>query len=370
MTYKVVGIDFSHLHMGDLLRLAERNEDAEIVGICDESDDPTLGLESTAREFGLTEDQIYRDHERCLDEADPDVAFLCPVPADHATWVENVAAAHDDCAIVLEKPFATSLEHADRMIEATEDRVFAINWPLAFYRTNRTAKRLVDEGRIGEVTEVHYYDGNRGSGRFTDVEYSEGGEMHFAAGEREDIAAAAESWWHQPEAGGGSLHDYMGYGTTLGTWYRDGELPTEVTCETFEPEWSEVDTHAVAIARYDTGLSKYETRWGCFTDPWFDQPQPKCGFVLVGTEGTISSYDYEDTIRVQDEDNPGGYEVEVDELDAPNQDVLQHVVHCLDTGEDVSFPPLTPSLCRKGQRIVDTAVASAERGGPVDLLDR
>ena len=46
-------------------------------------------------------------------------------------------------------------------------------------------------------------------------------------------------------------------------------------------------------------LSKFETRWGTFTDPWTLQPQPKCGFVIVGSEGTISSYDYEEVIRVQ-----------------------------------------------------------------------
>ena len=38
----------------------------------------------------------------------------------------------------------------------------AINWPLAWYRSHNTAKRLLDEGRIGDLIEVHYYDGNRG----------------------------------------------------------------------------------------------------------------------------------------------------------------------------------------------------------------
>ena len=38
----------------------------------------------------------------------------------------------------------------------------AINWPLAWYRSHNTTKRLLDEGRIGDLVEVHYYDGNRG----------------------------------------------------------------------------------------------------------------------------------------------------------------------------------------------------------------
>jgi glucose-fructose oxidoreductase len=63
-----------------------------------------------------------------------------------------------------------------------------------------------------------------------------------------------------------------------------------------------VDQHSITIVRYDianSGLSKFETRWGTFTDPWTNQPQPKCGFVLVGRNGTISTYDYEKQIRVQ-----------------------------------------------------------------------
>jgi glucose-fructose oxidoreductase len=216
------------------------------------------------------------------------------------------------------------------------------------------------------VVEVRYYDGNKGSGRFEQVEYTDAGEMHFAGGDEEDVAAAAETWWHQAEAGGGSLVDYLGYGTNLATWFRDGELPLEVTTETHTPEWSEVDVQSITIADYgDGGLSTFETRWGTFTDPWVNQPQPKCGFVVTGTDGTISSYDYEETVRVQDQDNPEGYEVEVDELEAPLQDQVQYMVHCLETDQDVEFPPLSPSHCRESNRILVAARKSAEREEPV-----
>ena len=48
-----------------------------------------------------------------------------------------------------------------RAMEGT-DKLLAINWPLAWYPPHRTARRLIAEGEIGEVIEVHYYDGNRG----------------------------------------------------------------------------------------------------------------------------------------------------------------------------------------------------------------
>ena len=368
-TYTVVGINFDHFHMGDNLRVVEECPDTELVSICDEDrGSSTLDLHETAEEFDIPDDRVYTDHKACIEETDPDIVILCPSPADHVEWVEKVAEYGVN--IILEKGTALNEDGYDRMIDAMENSggKFLTNWPLAWYRSHRTTKRLIDEGTVGDVVEVHYYDGNKGSGRFEDVGYGEGGEMHFSGGDQADVAAAADLWWHQPEAGGGSLIDYLGYGTNLATWFRDGELPVEVTTRTDVPEWSQVDIQSVTTARYEgKGLSTYETRWGTFTDPWISQPQPKCGFVVTGTEGTISSYDYEETVRVQDEDTPEGYEVDVDDLEAPIENQVQYLVHCLDNNEPIEFAPLSPEHCRESNRILLAARESAERDEPASV---
>ena len=79
----------------------------------------------------------------------------------------------------------------------------------------------------------------------------------------------------------------------------NGEAPIEVTSVVDETPGIEVDQHSITVCRYARGLSKFETRWGTLTDPWTQQPQPKCGFVLVGTDGSISSYDYDDFVTLQ-----------------------------------------------------------------------
>lgn len=368
-TYTVAGINFDHFHMGDNLNIVRNNPNTELVAIADEDlEESTLGLWETASELGLDDDQVFEDHQACLEAVDPDIVVMCPSPADQVEWVEKVApyGVH----VVLEKSTALTNEGYDRMIQAMEDGggTFLTNWPLAWYQSHRTTKRLIDEGTIGDVVEVHYYDGNKGSGRFEKVEYTEAGELHFAGGDQEDVAAAAETWWHQEAKGGGSLVDYLGYGANLATWYRDGELPVDVTTRTHVPEWSEVDIQSVTVARYEgKGHSKLETRWGTFTDPWVHQPQPKCGFVITGTAGTISSYDYESTVKVQDEETPEGYEVEVDELEAPVRDQFEYLVHCLDNDVKPEFPPLDPYHCRESNRIVVAARQSAQQDGPVSV---
>ena len=355
-TWKIVGLDFSHMHMGDNLRFAHLHPAAEIVGIWDAVPHRML---PAIEEFGLA-DRVFDDWRACLEETKPDLVLLCPPTGAHADWVERVAPY--GAAILMEKPFAATLPEADRMIAAAKEHgvPLAINWPLAWYPPHVTAKRLLDEGTIGRVTHVNYYDGNRGP-------------LYHLEAKRETDAAfrraeKAKSWFYRRAEGGGALLDYLGYGTTLGTWFLNGAAPVEVTCMTDEPDGLEVDEHSITIARYATGLCRFETRWGTFTDPWVHQPQPKCGFEINGTDGTITNYDYEDTVRVQTREHPEGLVLPVDAAAPPMQNPVQYMLHRLEHHLPIEGP-LSPAMCRIGQQIVDSAVLAAREKRTVDLVD-
>ncbi|GMV64860.1 MAG: dehydrogenase [Candidatus Hinthialibacteria bacterium] len=355
-TWRFAGINFDHMHMGDLLRMVQEHPEGEIAGICHEDREAMLPV---ASRLSIPADKIFTDYRECLAKTRPDAAILCPATARHGEWTCKVAEFN--VHLFVEKPFAASLAEADSMIEAARrtGKLLAINWPLAWYPPHNTAKRIVDRGEIGELIEVHYYDGNRGP-------------LWHVADKAETSAEAAEkkseSWFYQAACGGGSLLDYLGYGATLGTWFLNGKKPIEVTTVVDQPPGLEVDEHSVTVARYDTGLSKFETRWGTFTDPWTHQPQPKCGFILKGTEGTISSYDYENTIYVQTRDCLAGKTVPVDSLEPPRQNPIQYFIHCLNSGEPIRGP-LSPEISRIGQQIVDSAVLSARLKRTVPLVD-
>jgi glucose-fructose oxidoreductase len=343
--WKVAGINFDHFHMGDLLRMALEHPQVDLVGISDERPER---MAAAIQSFSIPADRVFSDAAACLETTRPDVVILCPATADHAKWTEFVApyGVH----ILIEKPFAATLQEADRMIAAAEraERQLAINWPLRWYPSHATAHRLIREGRIGQVTQVHYYDGNRGP------------LWHGAEKIAHEPTAAekAHSWFYRRAAGGGSLLDYLGYGATLGTWFFGNQRPIEISCLIDQPADLEVDEHSITIARYATGLSKFETRWGTFTDPWTHQPQPKCGFVICGTAGTLSSYDYESTVRLQSRSEPGGVEIPVDRLDAPGSNPIEYFLDCLSRDKPVDGP-LSPQVSRIGQQIVDTAYQSA-----------
>ena len=341
------------MHMGDLLRTAFNDPQVEIVGVCD--DEPAR-MQMTIRNFNIPAGRVFTDVDECIEKSRPDFVILCPATARHAEYVERVAPHR--VHILVEKPFAASLKDADRMIAAARKHkvLLAINWPLRWYPSHCTAYRLLTEGRIGELEEIHYYDGNRGP-------------LWHTADKIETTPTPAmkrKSWFYHKAQGGGSLLDYLGYGSTLGTWYHGSRKPLEVTAVTDSPNGSEVDEHSITIARYACGLSHFETRWGTFTDPWKLQPQPKCGFVLKGTDGTISSYDYEPAVRLQTRNQPRGTDIPVDKLMPPFENPIQYFIDCL-RRDRAPEGPLSTGICRIGQQIVDSALLSVKLKKTVQL---
>ena len=88
---------------------------------------------------------------------------------------------------------------------------------------------------------------------------------------------------------------------------------------------------------------------------------------LKGTEGSISSYDYESTIRLQTRQRPDGINVPVDVLQPPMQNPVQYFLHCLDNSVPLEGP-LSVEVSRVGQQMVDTAWRSAEKKRTLPLI--
>jgi len=125
---KVAGLNFDHMHMGDLLRKCQEHPGVEIAGICDEE---PARMRAAIANFQIPPSRVFTDPHRCLELTKPDFVVLCPATAQHATYVELVAGHR--VHMLLEKPFAATLSDADRMIAAAKkaQRLLAINWPAA-----------------------------------------------------------------------------------------------------------------------------------------------------------------------------------------------------------------------------------------------
>lgn len=338
MTWRVVGANFDQMHMNTNLVWAADHPEVEVVGLCDEHPETSTGsLEDAAADCDAPPDRRYEDLETCIEETRPDIVIGGPMNSEHPRFVERVL--EHDIHVAIEKPFATSLADADRMIDADGDSAgrLAVNWPITWSPVHQTVKRLVADGTVGEILEVQYYGGNAG-------------------------APPNDSWFYDAESGGGSLLDYLGYGATFATWFRDSELPRTVSAHTYPRSNDGIDRQSVSVCRYETGLSTLQTSLRMPTHPWEHDSTPAKGYDIVGTHGAVTTRQHGVPIRVQTADKPEGYAVEPDPLEAPQANLVQYLVHCFRTDEPF-VGPTDPAFCREAQRIIETAQRSAAADG-------
>jgi predicted dehydrogenase len=125
------------------------NPAARIVAVCDTSRERA---EEKAREWGA--ERAYTDWSRLLADSRVDaVDIITP-----QRWHEEMALAAVSAGkhVSVQKPMTVSLASADRMVAAAErsSRVFKLCENYLFYPPLVQAKRLIDEGRIGEPTSM------------------------------------------------------------------------------------------------------------------------------------------------------------------------------------------------------------------------
>lgn len=129
--------------------------------------------EALARQYGA---DATADWEAVLGRDDVDVVDICTLPVLHFEMA--VRAAQAGKHVLVEKPIATTLEDADRMITAARQAgvKLAVIHQLRFSTINRRMKELLDRGVIGKPFFIDvtyctfrpqaYFDANeRGTGK-------------------------------------------------------------------------------------------------------------------------------------------------------------------------------------------------------------
>ena len=117
----------------------------EISAVADPDEDSRIGLRKDTGATGM-----YADWRELLDRERPDVVCLCSrLPAQHPDVV--IGAAGAGCHIYCEKPFAASLEQADRMIAAAAAAgvKLAVAHIARYSDSFHTARSMILRGEVG-----------------------------------------------------------------------------------------------------------------------------------------------------------------------------------------------------------------------------
>jgi predicted dehydrogenase len=114
-------------------------------------------LADFGRRFGV--EALYHDYRQMLTEVQPDICIITTHPQLHAEMVEACAAMPATKAIICEKPMALSMGECERMIDACQQSgvLLQINHNRRWHPEWNLAKRLLEEGAIGQLNHIYCY---------------------------------------------------------------------------------------------------------------------------------------------------------------------------------------------------------------------
>lgn len=245
----VVGTGMGRYHMEGYAN----NPDVDLVAICDLNEPEAREM---AERFGATD--VYTDWEKLLTH-DFDIVSVAVPNYLHAPMA--IAALESGANVLCEKPMATRFEDAERMVGAAErtGKILQINMSLRYQVSSRTARKLQQDGELGEV-----YWGEARMLRRKSIpwlDFDPGGTM------------ARGNWFVKGHlAGGGALMDIGVHTFDLLWWTMGSPKPESVRAVRFarlrsadvedKGAYADVDEHTAAFVMFEGGASAFfEASW-------------------------------------------------------------------------------------------------------------
>lgn len=244
---------------------------------------------------------------------------------------------------MVEKPMAATLEQADRMFLAarTHGTTLMVNWPTAWSRSWRTAKRLVEENAIGEVWEITWRGGHCGPDEL-------GCSEHFCA-----FLFDAEL------NGAGAFNDYGGYESSLCVWFMGPPHSLLGVAGRLRKRHLPVDDNGMMILRYPNALCRLEMTWIEAV-----AHKPPQDVLIYGSEVTLIASG--EAVEVFTRSSPDGHKEALDPLPGNQENGPRHFLEAIRSEADPEG--LTnPDLSRDAQEVIEAGFLSATNGVQVSL---
>lgn len=237
----IIGLTHDHVHW---ILGREKIGDLEIVGIVEPNNELAKRY---SKRYGYTMDMVFNTMDEMMEAVQPEAVMAFNNIYGHLEVVEYFAPK--GIHIMVEKPLAINLGHAEKMIAlATKHNVqIMTNYETSWYGSNYKAFDLVHkEEKIGDIRKIVFNTGHPGP---------------------KEIGCSNEflEWLTDPKLNGaGALTDFGCYGANLATWLMKGELPQTVSCITqqIKPElYPNVEDDATIILTYPKTQVVIQASW-------------------------------------------------------------------------------------------------------------
>ena len=256
----VIGLVHTHVHW--ILGREDRG-DIEIVGIVEPNRDLA---EQYSDMHGYSMDMVYSTIDEMVTAVKPEAVTAFNTIYDHLAVVEYCAPR--GIHVMVEKPLAVSMEHANKMQELAEEHGIELltNYETSWYGSTWQAHKILhDDKAIGPLRRMVFMTGHPGP-----IEI--GCNPEFL------------EWLTDPvQNGGGALTDFGCYGANITSWFMNGEAPLTVSCVTqqVKPElYPNVEDDATIILTYPEAQVIIQASWNWSHNRKEMEVYGKHGYVL------------------------------------------------------------------------------------------
>ena len=240
-TYKIAVVGLVHSHVWGHLKTMVEGNPARLVGVAE----PNPELVAEAKKAGVTDNLIYSDYSKMLDETKPDIVWAFVENNRHLEIAKACAPRHIN--LIFEKPLASNFEEAKQIaaLAAKYNIRVMTNYQMAWWPTNYVAKAAVDHGDIGTVYRLHGIVCHGGPG---------------STGPREKYFF---DWLTDPvKNGAGALMDFGCYNALWSLWYLGMPSTVYATVEHLRPErFPKVEDNATLVLGYPHAVGIFEGSW-------------------------------------------------------------------------------------------------------------
>lgn len=291
------------------VRIYSELENANLVAI---SDMVRGTLDKVSKEFNTVG---YVDYDNILQIDDIEVVNICvPTVFHHDVVMRAIEAGKN---VLVEKPIASKLNEAEEMIKAAEDAgvTLATGHVERFNPAVRVAKKLIDEGAIGEVVTAN----SKRLGPFPP--------------RIRDVGVAIDLAIHDID-----IFNYL-FNSRVNTVFANMSSKLK-NCE--------FEDHAEIMTKYDSGvLSILETNWLT--------PYKKRQLNITGIDGIISVDYGNQTVTLFKENN------QVEDIKVENKEPLKEELRSfVDCVQNNTPPEVSGKDGYEALRIVDAAMTSSK----------
>ena len=335
----IAGITHSHVH--GLLGRPSLG-DIQIVGIVETNKELA---QRYAVQYGYSMDIVFNSITEMIAKTKPEVVAAFGSIYEHLEVVQTCAPL--GIHVMVEKPLAVSLEHAQKMkILADKYKILLLtNYETTWYATNHKAYEIVNKNNdIGDLRKVVIHDGHKGP---------------------KEIGVNKEflDWLTDPvQNGGGAITDFGCYGANLITWLTKGEKPESVLALTQQIKpaiYPKVDDEATILLQYPKMQGIIQASWN-----W---PFNRKDMELYGSTGYVLA-DNRSEMRIRLENDKTERKNTLKELKTPYNDPF--ALFAALVREEITLPKYDLSSLENNMivvEILDAAKKSAKTGKAVKL---